>query len=378
MKIELERVETYAYRCPIERPVVTSFGTMTHRPALLVRAVDRSGQHGWGEIFCNWPPRGFAHRATLLQDCAAPALLGKAFESPGSVWRHLTDVLHVLAVQTGEPGPIANVAAGIDIAIWDLWARKRGEPLYRSLGGGQVEPLPVYASGINPGGAAETVTACREAGHRAFKLKIGFDLKQDRAIASGIAQTLGQGETLMVDVNQGWDVDSACQEAPYYGDLGVGWIEEPIAADRPPDAWMRVASAASTALAGGENLAGAAFDKAVAGTWLNVIQPDVCKWGGLTGCREVARSVLTAGKRYCPHYLGGGIGLLASAHLLAAAGGDGLLELDVNPNPLREKLAQPFPEVANGYLVLSDSPGLGVEPDLGAVEKWQVTSLELD
>jgi D-galactarolactone cycloisomerase len=259
-----------------------------------------------------------------------------------------------------------------------LWARKRGEPLYRALGGGRTQPLPVYASGINPGGAAETVAACRAAGHKAFKLKIGFDAKQDRTIAGEVKQTLVQDETLTVDVNQGWDIDSACREAPYYGQLGVGWIEEPIAADHAPDAWMRVASAAGTALAGGENLAGAAFDEAVAGAWLKVIQPDVCKWGGLTGCREVARAALAAGKRYCPHYLGGGIGLLASAHLLAAVGGDGRLELDVNPNPLREKLAQPFPELANGHLVLSDSPGLGVEPDLGAVEKWQVTSLELD
>ena len=63
-----------------------------------------------------------------------------------------------------------------------------------------------------------------------------------------------------------------------------------------------------------------------------------------------------------PHFLGGGIGLLASAHLLAAAGGDGLLEVDSNANPLREGLAAPFPPLEDGHFVLSDQPGLGVAP----------------
>ena len=77
-----------------------------------------------------------------------------------------------------------------------------------------------------------------------------------------------------------------------------------------------------------------------------VVQPDVAKWGGISGCLPVARRVVAARRRYCPHYLGGGIGLLASAHLLAAVGGDGLLEVDCNPNPLREGLAEPFPALA--------------------------------
>jgi D-galactarolactone cycloisomerase len=377
MKLTPVRIEAHAFRCPVERPVVTSFGVMTHRPALLVRAVDQDGAEGWGEIFCNWPARGFANRAMLVRDCAEPVLAGHAFDTPGEAWRHLTGALHVLAVQTGEPGPLAGVAAGIDIALWDLWARRRGEPLYRALGGQDPAPLPVYASGINRDGAVETVAACRNAGHKAFKIKIGFDAEEDRAVASAVTRSLGAGETWMIDVNQGWDVETACREAPRYGELGAAWIEEPIAADQPPEAWKKVAAAAGTHLAGGENLAGNDFDEAIAGGWLGVLQPDVCKWGGLTGCLEVARAALAAGRRYSPHYLGGGIGLLASAHLLAAVGGDGLLELDVNPNPFREKLAQPFPDVSDGHLALSDAPGLGVSPNLDAVEKWRVTSLDL-
>ena len=81
--------------------------------------------------------------------------------------------------------------------------------------------------------------------------------------------------------------------------------------------------------------------------------------------------MLAAGRRYCPHFLGGGIGLLASAHLLAAAGGDGLLEIDCNPNPLREGLAILIRQLEDGRLVLSEAPGLGVAPG-GAVERFAV------
>jgi D-galactarolactone cycloisomerase len=141
------------------------------------------------------------------------------------------------------------------------------------------------------------------------------------------------------------------------------WLEEPIAADSSSADWQRLAEASPIPLAGGENLRGAArFDEAIAAGALAIFQPDLAKWGGISGCLPLARRVLAAGRRYCPHYLGGGIGLLASAHLLAAAGGDGLLEIDCNPNPLREGLAQPHPILEDGRLVLSDAPGLGVEP----------------
>ncbi len=77
----------------------------------------------------------------------------------------------------------------------------------------------------------------------------------------------------------------------------------------------------------------------------------------------------------CPD-LGGGIGLVASAHLLAATGGDGLLEIDVNPNPLRDVLVDPFPAVTDGRLRLTDAAGLGVVPDLDHARRWLVHHVE--
>jgi L-alanine-DL-glutamate epimerase-like enolase superfamily enzyme len=102
------------------------------------------------------------------------------------------------------------------------------------------------------------------------------------------------------------------------------------------------------------------------------VQPDLAKWGGISACLPLAGRIRAAGRRYCPHYLGGGIGLLASAHLLAATGGDGLLEIDANPNPLRERLCGPLAEVADGRAALTAAPGLGVDPDLAALSPYAV------
>ena len=104
---------------------------------------------------------------------------------------------------------------------------------------------------------------------------------------------------------------------------------------------------------------------------LQVIQPDVTKWGGITGCWEVARNTVAAGKRYCPHYFGGGVSVLASLHLLAAAGGEGLLEFDCHPNVGREAVVGSLLPVTDGRVPVPQTAGLGSVPDLAALAPYQ-------
>lgn len=275
-----------------------------------------------------------------------------------------------MALQAGEQGPFAQAIAGIDTALWDLFARRAGQPLWRPLGGSDPT-LRVYASGINPTGARETAVRALEAGHRRFKLKIGFDPLQDRSNLADIRQEIG-GLFLAADVNQGWTVEQALERIPALTEFGLGWLEEPIRADLPWSEWERLTEAAPPPLAGGENIASeTGFQTAIARGILSVIQPDLAKWGGLTKCTEVAREALTAGRRFCPHYLGGGIGLLVSAHLLAAVGSDGMLEVDINPNPLRDEVCGSVADIADGQVTLGEAPGLGIEPDLAAFAYWR-------
>lgn len=362
----LARVEAHVFRAPIAEPVRTSFGTMTERVAVFVRVEDSDGARGWGEVWSNFPTASAEHRALLFADIVAPRALGKSLDDPAGLWAEIDRALHVLRVQSGDAGALSAAAAGLDLAIHDLRARKRGLPLWRALGGTDDSPVPIYGSGLNPGRAAyDTVGRLRTAGYRAFKIKVGFGAETDIGTLRPVARELKAGERLMVDVNQGWDLRAACTMAPRLAEFGLHWIEEPLVADRPAPEWTQVAAAAPTQLAAGENLRGAgAFQAMIDSGLFGVVQPDAAKWGGHSGCLPVARATLAAGRTYCPHFLGGAIGLLHSLHLLAAVRGPGLLEVDANPNPLREGLLGDLMAAREGTVSLPGGQGLGLEPDL--------------
>ena len=332
---------------------------------VLVRVEDAEGVVGWGESWCNFPTVGAEHRARLVESVLAPLLEGSTVGHPQEAFRRLTAKTAVLAIQSGEPGPIAQAIAGVDIALWDLAARRAGEPLWRLLGGASPR-VRVYASGLNPDAPEKLAATRRAEGYTAFKLKVGFGAERDVANLEALRATLGDKVALMVDANQGWSLAEAVEMAPKLEAFNLDWLEEPLRADTPWNDWHVLARHTGIPLAGGENLGSDdAFDTALHERALDVVQPDMAKWGGFSGCLPVAKRVREAGLRYCPHYLGGGIGLLASAHLLAAVGGDGLLEIDANPNPLRAQMCGALNQVTDGSATLEASPGLGhvdIEP----------------
>lgn len=372
--LTIARIETYAFRAAIREPIVTSFGSIPARTVLLVRVEDKDGAHGWGEVWANFPPVGAENKQRLIESLIAPTALGRSYASPSAAWIDLSARMRRHALQSGEPGPFAACVAGLDIALWDLVARRRGEPLYRTLGQAKSPgALPAYASNLNPKGAPETVDACRERGYRAFKMKVAFNLDSDLENVRRICGSLRAGERFMIDANQGWDIASARPAVEAFSAFPLQWIEEPICADDPVEHWAELAMLSRVPLAGGENIMGTvAFDAAIRNGHLGVVQPDLCKWGGISGCLPVARRAVATGRMYCPHWLNSGVGLLAAAHVLAAAGGPGLLEHDAMENPLQAVLAQPFPQLAEGRFPVPDAPGLGIEPDLAGAKPFLV------
>jgi L-alanine-DL-glutamate epimerase-like enolase superfamily enzyme len=363
-------IQAFCYRYPLTTPVMTSFGEMRDRPALFVRVEDDDGQFGWGEAWCNFPSMGAEHRARLINEMLAPMLGGRAVAHPSDVFEHLSAATSVMALQSGEAGPFAQSIAAIDIALWDLFAKRAKTPLWRMLGGTSVR-MRVYASGINPAGSVAQAEAAMRRGHRAFKLKIGFDTEGDRANLRALRRLVGEA-FLAVDVNQGWGIEQALRLAPALEEFNLAWLEEPLRADRPWSEWRSLQKRLTIPLAGGENIAGREnFAAALSEGVLTVVQPDAAKWGGITGCLAVARDVLASKRHYCPHFLGGGIGLLASAHLLAVSGGGGLLEVDSNDNPLRDGFCGAVADIRDGEIALPETPGLGIEPDVVAIDKYR-------
>jgi D-galactarolactone cycloisomerase len=372
-ELTIRRVTPRVFRCPLDQPVTTSFGTMRDRPMVMVEVEDDQGACGWGEAWCNFPAVGAEHRARLIDSVLTPILVARSFRDPAEAFEHMTARTAVLALQSAEPGPFAQAIAGIDTALWDLAARRAGKPLWQWLDSAGSATIGVYASGLNPDAPKRLAKAKQDQGYGAFKLKVGFGSERDIANLTALVDTLGSEARLMVDANQGWNVAQALDMLPKLEKFNLGWLEEPIRADVPWSEWQRLKCATRIPLAGGENIAGTAdFERAFSANVLGVVQPDLAKWGGLSATLPVARRIREVGLRFCPHYLGGGIGLLASAHLLAAVGGDGLLEIDANPNPLRSLLAADLEAVRDGQVSLSGSAGLGIEPDLNALRPFSV------
>ena len=145
------------------------------------------------------------------------------------------------------------------------------------------------------------------------------------------------------------------------------WLEEPLRADRPWDEWQRLRAATPIAARRRrerDRRRRVRRADRLAGDRRGAARP---RPSGAASRASSASSTASraAGLRYCPHYLGAGIGLLASAHLLAARGSaDRVLEVDSNENPLRSALCPPLATLQDGSITLSDAPGLGVEPDL--------------
>ena len=361
--LQLARLEAYAVRVPVRNPIKVAFGTFRDRPMVLVRVIDVHGHEGWGEAWANWPAVGAEHRARLAAD-VGQRLIGRPLRHPGEGFTSLTREMEVLVLQTGEVGPMAQAIAGIDIALWDLAARRAGQPLNRFLGGPAVDSVPVYATGINPDQPEQFAVARQAEGHRAFKLKIGFGHDRDVGNLVAMRQALGPQAVLTCDANQTWGLEESLAFCRQVEGLNLQWLEEPMRIDAPAADWQALAQASTTPLAGGENLQGASLDDAVRGPVLQVLQPDVTKWGGITANWRAARSTVAAGKRYCPHYFGGGLSLLSSLHLLAAAGGTGLLEYDCHPNVGRESIVGDLLPVQDGRVPVPAGPGLGAQPDL--------------
>jgi L-alanine-DL-glutamate epimerase-like enolase superfamily enzyme len=370
----IKHIQVRVFRAPTARPVATSFGVMRDRPAVFIRLTARDGAFGWGEVFANWPAAGAEHRAHLLMQDIAPLVLDQPSDDPAQLWHALTRKTRIRALQCGEWGPFAQVLAGLDTACHDLAARRAGLPLAKALNSQAASAVPVYASGIKITEAVAEIASARAQGITAFKVKIGFDMASDLAALEKLCADLQDNERLFTDANQAWDTATAIKFMQAAKDLNLGWLEEPIAADAPTADWASLAALGTPPLAGGENITGVENFKA-ATEHLSYLQPDVAKWGGVTGCFEAAQTITQAGRTYCPHFLGGGLGLLASAHLLAATGSKGLLERDINANPLRDDLL-PKGSLRDGKFHLADPPGLGMDTLPDSLTDFETLALE--
>ena len=146
----LTDVRTVLLRFPLPRPIVAPFGRLDARFNLIVVAETTDGARGLGEIWANFPFWGCSEKVALFDQVVRPLLVGQTLDDPARLYALMQDKLRLLALQWGAKGPVQQVIAGVDAALWDAFARTKGVPLRNLLCGHKTaNQYPVYASWLS-------------------------------------------------------------------------------------------------------------------------------------------------------------------------------------------------------------------------------------
>lgn len=341
---------------------------MPTRPALLVKVDERSDCFGWGEVWSNFPPRANIHKAHLIEDVIASHLTGLSFSDPREVQIRLREKLATYFLHIGQLQVFEHILAGVDTALWDLALRHAGVSFTAFMK--LAEPsAKSYATSINANDLERLIPHHAGLGQTHFKLKIGFAEHGNVEMVKTATRLCPGGARIMVDSNQSWTLNQAqlaLQEIESYAPF---FAEEALPANAPGSDWETLAGTTCIPLAGGENIYGIPDFLSMADAGLRFLQPDVAKWGGVSGALDLARAV-PDGISIWPHFMGTAIGQMAALSVSAAIGGDSSCEVDVNENSLRTELCGGSIRIRNGRVQLPASPGLVVAPLAHQIERF--------
>jgi D-galactarolactone cycloisomerase len=372
--MKITDVQTIRLRAPIptDGQVFSRSGVRNTRSTTLVRVDTDEGISGMGSASGNGELI-----EVIVGKVLKPLLIDMDPTEIDAIW----DKAYVRGghKEFGTRGIGVVALSGVDIALWDILGKARGVPLYQLLGGKCRDKVPVYATALYPEEPSKVARRARgfaEQGFHGVKIKVGFDLDQDIRIVRAVREELGKDFIVMTDANQGYSVDVALKASDAFADCGAYWLEEPLfVEDIEGHAILREKS--KTPIAVGENLHMCyAFENFIMRGAVDFIQPDVARAGGIT---EIRKITALAARHKVPvsfHTWGDGVALAASVHLSAALKDCIVMELDYTYNPLREELLrEPF-KVQNGFLIPPERPGLGIELNPNALERFAFSGSE--
>jgi len=348
----IENFQSNFYTIPLPAALTDSMhGVMRGFELNTVRLRDADGAEGVGYTFTAGH-NGTAIAALLKHEM--PALLrGKDADCIEQLWRKIWWTLHY----GGAGGPTVLALSAVDIALWDLKAKRAGLPLWKLLGG--YDPaVPCYAGGIDLQLSADELLAQTqgniERGFRAIKMKVGRDkLGEDVDKVRAMREMLGDGFPLMADANMCWSADHAIRAARRFADYDLTWLEEPV----PPHdvaGSARVLREGGLPVAAGENLRTLwEFQQLITAGGVSYPEPDVTNCGGVTAFMKIAH---LAEAHHLPVTSHGAHDI--TVHLLAACPNRSYLE--AHGFGLDDYLAAPL-RIEDGFATAPTTPGHGIE-----------------
>ena len=387
--MKIVAIRTIALSCPVDPPYASAAGVQSRRGGLLVEIETDEGVTGIGEAGL-----GGGATATVIEKDLAPLLVGQDPLLIEGLWQRM----FARTRQYGRRGVVMQAISGIDIALWDIAGKVAKLPVYRLLGASR-DRVEAYASGgfyqegKGVDGIAGEAESYRARGFRGMKMKVGrnpstqthlrdlignkefceVDPAEDLARVAAVREALGPQAKLMVDVNCAWSPAFAIEMGRAMEPHNLYWIEEPVATD-DIDGSAEVARALATPIAGYETEMGLyGFRELIGRGAVDIVQLDVAWSGGFSEGRRIAAYAQAHHRMVAPHAFAGAVLLVASLHFAAAIPNALVLEWDQNPNAICEELLkEPLRLESDGTVKVPERPGLGIELDRSAVERYRV------
>jgi L-fuconate dehydratase len=344
--------------------------------------------------------------------------LADVVKDPGRFWRTVTGDSHLRWIGP-EKGAIHLATAALVNAVWDLWARAEGKPLWQLVAGFTPEEFvrcvdfrymtdaltardavalleeraagrrereaemrrdgfPAYTTsvgwlGFSDDEVVRRARAAVEAGWTHVKMKVGGDPADDARRATLIREVIGDDRFLMMDANQVWDVEEAIERTRALARFDPWWMEEPTSPDDILGHARIARAVAPVRIATGEHCHNRTmFKQLFQAEAIGVCQLDSCRLGGVNEVLAVLLLAARFGVPVCPH--AGGVGLseyvqhlsLIDYVVLGGDLGDRVIEY---VDELHEHFVEPC-RISGGRYVVPEAPGYSIEMKRESVEEY--------
>ena len=318
-------------------------------------------------------------------------------KNPLNVHRLFEDIRKGGFFGGAQAGMYVAVLSAVETALWDLAGKALGLPVYQLLGGKFRDRIRVYMDTAlyqhrqpTPQQFADSAREAVDMGFTAIKFDIDqqndpnkYDVYNWTASPgeiqrmfdqiSAAREAVGPNIDICVDMHGRYDAVTGKLVAKRLEPLNLMWLEEPLPAENV-DAYKHITASTSTPICAGENLYLAhGFRRLLELGAVDIIMPDLQKAGGLGEGQRIANLANLYYVPFAPHMVASYLGAMASCHVCASVPNFMILEWQIyfHKNPMfKEIVFFDSPMVQDGFITLSEKPGIGVEINEDGMRKY--------
>jgi len=371
--MKIRKIEPIIVSIPLKKPKKISTRPLLSREYLIVKITTENGIIGWGVTFGGFDAK------IIIDNELTPLLLGEDPNYVESLWEKMFNK----TLRWGRRGIYIRAISALDIALWDINCKSCGVPLYRMLGAYR-KLIPAYASGgyykldkniSEVQAISNEMQKYVDDGFSAAKMKVGgLDIELDIERICVARKILGEKRKLYIDVNNGWKLYQLNPRIlNTLEEIGVDWIEEPFLPDAIEET-KKLRERTSIPIANGEILTTRwDFKQILESNSCDIWQPDVTVLGGITEWKKIITMASIWNIPVAPH-------AMHEIHTQLAASlpdpqsfvleyfdttGDIVNYGKLLKKPLKHK---------NGFLYVTEEPGVGMEFDEQKVNDYKINS----